>query len=204
MLKPRLKIIEIFSIQSYNKGGGYRKGQPTWHRCLHERCQGGGGSAELRKGGIDHAMTLQLCLMIIVVISLFVICVRRPRFYPDEAFKAFTRGDLEEAGAELSRDPGLLKGRSKNGWTALHFAAWRNQSEMVKFLLSRGADPRAKDNDHRRPRHYTESQLVAGMLGAQEGGSPAKRDRAPARLRAPLKFKEKGSASVPNKRSAAR
>lgn len=141
-------------------------------------------------------MTQHLLILGIVALVLLVILMRRRKFYPEESFEVFSRGDLEEASAQLDRDPRLLNGRARNGWTALHFAAWKNQSEMVRLLLSRGAHANALDKDNRIPLHFTESRIVARMLIEHGGAGIAKgtEDSAPRGI--VLKFKDKESADL--------
>ena len=44
---------------------------------------------------------------------------------------------------------GHINARDIYGWTALHYAATFDLSEMVQYLLDRGADPRKKNKDGR-------------------------------------------------------
>jgi ankyrin repeat protein len=66
----------------------------------------------------------------------------------DEFVAAAGYESVEKIKAILSRRPELLNARDAGGMTAL-FAACGNedQTAMVEFLLSKGADPNAKDND---------------------------------------------------------
>ncbi len=59
---------------------------------------------------------------------------------------------LFEAGAEINR-------RCEEGSTALHFAAWRGPAEIVKLLISRGADLEVKDDYGKAPRAFAERSI---------------------------------------------
>ncbi|MCB8979357.1 MAG: ankyrin repeat domain-containing protein [Ardenticatenaceae bacterium] len=59
------------------------------------------------------------------------------------------KGDLETLKALLASDPSLLNARDKDGSTALHCAAWKDNRDVVAFLLNAGADVNAhNENDH--------------------------------------------------------
>lgn len=61
---------------------------------------------------------------------------------------------LLEAGADINR-------RCEKGSTALHFAAWRGPAEVVEFLLSRGAQKDALDDEKQSPHDYAKKNSVA-------------------------------------------
>ena len=42
---------------------------------------------------------------------------------------------------------GLINSRDLQGWTALHYAAAFDLTEMTQYLLDRGADPRKKSKE---------------------------------------------------------
>ncbi len=50
--------------------------------------------------------------------------------------------DLLDVGAPIDS-------RYKNGWTALHVAAFKGHLEVVKLLVSKGGDVNIRDNDYR-------------------------------------------------------
>ncbi|KAJ4230958.1 hypothetical protein NW759_002941 [Fusarium solani] len=57
-------------------------------------------------------------------------------------------GKVEVAGTLLEKDPSLLNQRSTAlGWPPLHWATWQDSRKMVAFLLGKGADIDAKDDD---------------------------------------------------------
>lgn len=59
--------------------------------------------------------------------------------------EAAAAGDVEEAGRILGEFPGYVNVRDSNGQTPLHIATDRNQVEMVRLLLEKGADPNARN-----------------------------------------------------------
>jgi hypothetical protein len=74
-------------------------------------------------------------------------------------FAACARGDVESLRGLLSDDPGLVRTtdgtRPYPGWTGLHAAAERGHTEAVRLLLSRGADPNAREaGDNAYPLHF--------------------------------------------------
>lgn len=55
-------------------------------------------------------------------------------------FEATSTGSLERLTQLLDRHPALISGRSPDGFTALHFAAFFSQENAANVLLQRGAD----------------------------------------------------------------
>jgi len=65
-------------------------------------------------------------------------------------FEAAAVGDVAAIGAALAREPAALRGRSPDGWPALHLAAYFGRAEAVEALLAAGADVTLlSDNDER-------------------------------------------------------
>ena len=58
----------------------------------------------------------------------------------------------------------INKEKDTEGWTALHFAAKHNQSEVVKLLVAKGADVNERNKDGEVPLHLTETRIIAGLL----------------------------------------
>src|SRR5437868_6891523 len=57
-----------------------------------------------------------------------------------DIFEAAAAGDVPRATELVNADPELIRARSSDGQTALHFATARGKTEMTMFLMSRGAD----------------------------------------------------------------
>lgn len=73
-------------------------------------------------------------------------CRRKPassRTKPNTIREAIRNGD-KTAVEEFIAQRGRINGRDRFGLTALHWAAWYGEIDIVKLLLSRGADIHAK------------------------------------------------------------
>ncbi len=69
-----------------------------------------------------------------------------PAALRSEFFQAAAKGDVARATELLAQQPLLLNSRPDNDHrNPLIIAAWKNQAEMAKFLLSHGADIEAED-----------------------------------------------------------
>jgi uncharacterized protein len=81
--------------------------------------------------------------------------IRAARSTPLDVFEAATVGDLDRLGSLLDEDPELVRARSVDDGTALHFAAFFNQPEAARLLIDRGADvePVASTFGNVRPLH---------------------------------------------------
>jgi ankyrin repeat protein len=98
----------------------------------------------------DRTIYISAGLIVLVGYAL-VLCMREIRLRSttaDEFVAAADYESVEKVKAILSRRPELLNARDASGMTAL-FAACGEEDQMavVKFLLSKGADPNAKGND---------------------------------------------------------
>ena len=49
----------------------------------------------------------------------------------------------------------------KNGFTALHWASKSGHSDIVRYLITRGADLRAKDSEGKTPQDYADARADA-------------------------------------------
>ena len=84
----------------------------------------------------------------------------------DSLFIAAVSGDL----AKVKRlvvgcgvDPNI---RDKDGWTPLHYAAWKRRLKVVKLLLEHGADPNIQENKYgKTPLHYAVSRCLENKFG---------------------------------------
>ncbi|MHC4713615.1 MAG: ankyrin repeat domain-containing protein [Planctomycetota bacterium] len=75
-------------------------------------------------------------------------CRRKEEAPPTPAdlmMKAAAEGNIEKVKSLLATDPSLLTARDENQKTPLHQAASGGHTEVVKFLLEKGADPTARD-----------------------------------------------------------
>jgi ankyrin repeat protein len=66
--------------------------------------------------------------------------IRAARSSPLDVFEAATVGDLDRLRALLDEDPELVRARSVDDGTALHFAAFFTQPDAARLLIDRGAD----------------------------------------------------------------
>jgi ankyrin repeat protein len=60
-----------------------------------------------------------------------------------DVFNSAGLGKCERLRSLLDANPRLLEARSADGWTPLHLAAFFGHADAVRYLLERGADPRA-------------------------------------------------------------
>eukprot|EP00949_MAST-11_sp_MAST-11-sp1_P001960 g1960.t1 len=75
-----------------------------------------------------------------------------------------------------SRRNPVLHMRDKDGWSALHWASYKNRAEATQILLDAGADPKACDLRRRMPLYWTSSpinvfKLVLKSCQGQENGA---------------------------------
>jgi ankyrin repeat protein len=89
------------------------------------------------------------CLFLILVILLLI----QPAF-SQEIIQTTKESNLEKIKGLLEKDPGLVNFKDKRNCTPLHYASSRGKIEIVKYLISKGADLSARDVDGDTPLHW--------------------------------------------------
>jgi ankyrin repeat protein len=91
----------------------------------------------------------------------------------DRFFKAAEHSDVQTLTEMLDNEPALISAVDETrGWTALHYA---KQPQAVRLLLSRGADPMARDRAGATPLHVASDFLSAELI-MLAGGDPEAED----------------------------
>lgn len=88
------------------------------------------------------------------------VLARKP---PLDLFEAAATGDAARVGADLKRNPAVVKAVEPSGWTLLHFAAFAGQTAVVELLVSAGADLEARAQNR-----FLNTPLQVAMLTEQE------------------------------------
>ncbi len=99
----------------------------------------------------------------------------------EEFVMAASRGEIGRLEALLQQDPNLLDAHSRDGWMALHVAAYFGFGDAVRFLLDRGANVNviSQNEEGKTPLHSAverrRSELVSLLLdrGAHVGTKDA-------------------------------
>jgi ankyrin repeat protein len=98
--------------------------------------------------------------------------IRAARSTPLDVFEAATVGDLDRLRNLLDAEPELVRARSVDDGTALHFAAFFNRPDAAKLLIDRGSDIEAVASTfgNVRPLHSavagSNTQAVLALLDA--------------------------------------
>jgi ankyrin repeat protein len=66
--------------------------------------------------------------------------------------EAAALGDARAIGELVGGDPGAVRARSQDGWTALHLAAFLGHADVARQLLDAGADIEASSDNYMRNR----------------------------------------------------
>ena len=110
-------------------------------------------------------------------------------------------GRADDLRADLATDPGLVRRRSADGFTALHYACFFGGAEAVAALLEAGADPDAEAvNPPVRPLH---SAAAARDAEAITAAAPGRRRPERAAGRRPHRAGRGGAAGRRGERGAA-
>ena len=64
----------------------------------------------------------------------------------------------------ISADPNLLNEADEEGYTPLHLAVISGNSLIVNFLISKGADVNAVDNEHHSAVHWATGKRIKPFL----------------------------------------
>ena len=53
--------------------------------------------------------------------------------------------------------------KDKNGWTSLHFAAWKGHTDIARFFIDKGADVNATDKKGKTPLYWAAEMGYSGL-----------------------------------------
>lgn len=81
-----------------------------------------------------------------------------------EFYDAAVFGKLDKVKKMLKKDPTLVNAKGKWGFAALHGVAGEDQLEMLKFLISKGADVNIQNDEGISPLHLAAYPKVVQIL----------------------------------------
>ena len=84
-------------------------------------------------------------------------------FWDYELFEAAEIGDLIEVQTAL-KNGANPNAKDDDGWTPLHWAAFKGRVNVVKLLLERGANPLIADNEGHIPLYYAKDSAIRSLL----------------------------------------
>ncbi|CAF1298749.1 unnamed protein product [Adineta steineri] len=90
-----------------------------------------------------------------------------PERVDEESLREFAcNGDIHQIQSLLTNKPNLNinSQNAMNGWTALHWAAKRNHSHVVQYLLENGANKDIQANDKSTPAHLCNNDVLRKVL----------------------------------------
>lgn len=93
-----------------------------------------------------------------IVILLALLSLAAGPVLAGEIHDACQAGDLQKVKTLLAKNPELLQSKTKEGKSPLHMATGWKMVEIVKFLLSKNADIKARNNNGGAPLHVAASQ----------------------------------------------
>ncbi|XP_050716846.1 ankyrin repeat domain-containing protein 40-like isoform X2 [Eriocheir sinensis] len=76
-------------------------------------------------------------------------------------------GDTDAVMTLISRGVNVNSPHEINGWTGLHWACKRDNVEVVRLLLTKGADIDIENNQAQKPAHLTTNLQILQLLGAE-------------------------------------
>lgn len=76
-------------------------------------------------------------------------------------------GDTDAVMTLISRGVNVNSPHEINGWTGLHWACKRDHVEVVRLLLTKGADIDIENNQAQKPAHLTTNLQILQLLGAE-------------------------------------
>jgi len=82
--------------------------------------------------------------------------------------EAACHGDVQAIETIISNGTDVNSKHKINGWTALHWAARRNNVEAVKILMSNGAKVDIENNEGKTPGQVAADENVRNILGSTE------------------------------------
>ncbi len=89
-----------------------------------------------------------------------------------DIFTAASTGNLAQVQAAVRRQPQAVRQRDQNGSTALHLAAQSGKTDVIRFLVSVGAEVNARDRGGHTPLYWAikANHAAAAALLARLGG----------------------------------
>jgi ankyrin repeat protein len=80
-------------------------------------------------------------------------------------FNACVRGDWETVKEMVTKDLSFVNVKDDDGWTPLHYASVHTDLAMVEFLVSKGADVKAKERlSENTPLHFACDQAHLALV----------------------------------------